>query len=133
MTAPVVSGRWPEGCDVRVRLGVHTGEAELRGGDYTGLDVPRAARICAASHGGQVLVSRATRELVAGGLVGDVALRDLGAHWLKDLDRPGHLYQLVIGGLRSDFPPLFGVSSPFGGEVRWARAGRRRLRRQRPS
>jgi AAA domain len=109
MTAPVVSGRWPEGCDVRVRLGVHTGAAESRGGDYTGLDVHRAARICAASHGGQVLVSRATRELVAGELVGDVALRDLGAHWLKDLDRPGHLYQLVIGGLRSDFPPLFAL------------------------
>jgi predicted ATPase len=102
----LASGHWPEGCDMRVLMGVHTGEAELRDGDYTGLDVHRAARICAASHGGQVLVSRATRELVAGELDGDVALRDLGAHWLKDLDQPEHLYQLVIGGLRCDFPPL---------------------------
>ena len=107
----LATGRWPEGCEVRVRMGVHTGEAELREGDYTGLDVHRAARICAAAHGGQILVSSATRELVAGELT-DVALRDLGAHWLKDLDRPEHLYQLVIDGLRADFPPL---SSPPAG------------------
>jgi predicted ATPase len=102
----LASGRWPEECDVRVRMGIHTGEAVLREGDYTGLDVHRAARISAASHGGQILVSSATRELVAGELAGDVALWDLGAHWLKDLDRPERLYQVVIDGLRSDFPPL---------------------------
>jgi predicted ATPase len=98
--------------DLRERVAgvlVHTGEAELREGDYTGLDVHRAARICAAAHGGQILVSSATRELVAGELADDVALRDLGAHWLKDLDRPEHLYQVVIDGLHADFPPL---SSP---------------------
>ena len=105
----LATGRWPEGCEVRVRMGVHTGEAELREGDYTGLDVHRAARICAAAHGGQILVSSATRELVAGELGDAVALRDLGAYWLKDLDRPEHLYQLVIDGLNADFPPL---SSP---------------------
>jgi predicted ATPase len=105
----LAAGRWPEGCDVRVRMGVHTGVAELREGDYAGLDVHRAARICAAGHGGQILVSAATRELVAGELAGDVALRDLGAHWLKDLERPEHVYQVVIHGLRSDFPSL---SSP---------------------
>jgi predicted ATPase len=105
----LATGRWPDGCDVRVRMGVHTGEAELHEGDYTGLDVHRAARISAAAHGGQILVSRATRELVAGELADDVALWDLGARWLKDLDRPEHLYQVVIDGLRADFPPL---SSP---------------------
>jgi class 3 adenylate cyclase len=93
------SQRWPEGADVRVRMGVHSGEAEVRMDDYVGLDVHRAARICSAGHGGQVLISSSTRELVAGELPADVALRDLGEHWLKDLDRPEHLFQLVVGDL----------------------------------
>jgi predicted ATPase/class 3 adenylate cyclase len=102
--------RWPEGGDVRVRMGVHTGHAEVRQDDYVGLDVHRAARICAAGHGGQVLISSSTRELVADELPSDVALRDLGEHRLKDLDRPEHLFQLVVGDLPSDFPPLAAVS-----------------------
>ena len=106
----LASQRWPEGVDVRVRMGVHTGEADVRQDDYVGLDVHRAARICAAGHGGQVLVSSSTRELVADELPGDVALRDLGEHGLKDLDRPEHLFQLVVGDLRADFPPLASVS-----------------------
>jgi class 3 adenylate cyclase len=106
----LASGRWPEGVDVRVRMGVHTGEADVRQDDYVGLDVHRAARICAAGHGGQVLISSSTRELVADELPGDVALRDLGEHRLKDLDRPEHLFQLVVGDLPSDFPPLAAVS-----------------------
>jgi class 3 adenylate cyclase len=61
----LASQRWPEGVEVRVRIGVHTGEAEVRQEDYVGLDVHRAARICAAGHGGQVLISSSTRELVA--------------------------------------------------------------------
>ena len=89
---------------MRVRMGVHTGEAEVRQDDYVGLDVHRAARICAAGHGGQVLISSSTRELVADELPADVALRDLGEHRLKDLDRPEHLFQLVVGDLRADFP-----------------------------
>jgi predicted ATPase/class 3 adenylate cyclase len=97
-------GRWPEGVQVRVRMGVHTGEAEVRQHDYVGLDVHRAARICAAGHGGQVLISGSTRELVADELPGDVALKDLGQHRLKDLDRPEHLFQLVVGGLPAEFP-----------------------------
>ncbi|HSD77653.1 MAG TPA: adenylate/guanylate cyclase domain-containing protein [Solirubrobacteraceae bacterium] len=100
----LASRRWPEGVEVRVRMGVHTGEAELRSGDYVGLDVHRAARICAAGHGGQVLLSGTTRALVAHELPGGVALRDLGEHRLKDLDRPEHLFQLAVGGLRADFP-----------------------------
>jgi predicted ATPase/class 3 adenylate cyclase len=110
--------RWPEGVDVRVRMGVHTGEAEVRQGDYVGLDVHRAARICSAGHGGQVLISSTTRELVADELPADVALRDLGEHRLKDLDRPEHLFQLVIGDLPADFPPLASLSPGPGGADR---------------
>jgi predicted ATPase/class 3 adenylate cyclase len=107
----LASHRWPEDVDVRVRMGVHTGEAALRDGDYVGLDVHRAARICSAGHGGQVLISSSTRELVADELPRDVALRDLGEHRLKDLDRPEHLFQLVAGDLPADFPPLGSVAS----------------------
>jgi class 3 adenylate cyclase len=84
----LASQHWPEGADVRVRIGVHTGEAEVRRDDYVGLDVHRAARICAAGRGGQVLISASTRELVADELPGDVALKDLGEHRFKDLERP---------------------------------------------
>jgi predicted ATPase/class 3 adenylate cyclase len=96
--------RWPESVDLRVRMGVHTGEAEVSSDDYVGLDVHRAARICSAAHGGQVLVSSATRELVAGELASDVGLRDLGEHRLKDLERAERLFQIVAGGLPADFP-----------------------------
>jgi predicted ATPase/class 3 adenylate cyclase len=106
----LASQRWPEGVDVRVRIGVHTGEAEVRQDDYVGLDVHRAARICAAGHGGQVLISSSTRELVSGELPGDVALRDLGEHRLKDLERPEHLFQLVVGDLPAQFAPLASLS-----------------------
>jgi predicted ATPase/class 3 adenylate cyclase len=97
--------RWPEGVDdLRVRMGVHTGEAEVSGDDYVGLDVHRAARICSAAHGGQVLVSSSTRELVAGDLASDVGLRDVGEHRLKDLERAERLFQIVARGLPADFP-----------------------------
>ncbi len=99
---------WPEGADVRVRVGVHTGEGRLAGGDYVGLDVHRVARIMSAGHGGQVLVSDSTRALATGRLPPEVALRDLGEHRLEDLDRPEHLFQLHGPGLASDFAPLHG-------------------------
>ncbi len=111
----LASQRWPEGVDVRVRMGVHTGEAEVRQDDYVGLDVHRAARICAAGHGGQVLISSSTRELVADELPADVALCDLGEHRLKDLDRPERLFQLVVGDLPADFPALASPSPAAGG------------------
>ncbi|HEU4736072.1 MAG TPA: adenylate/guanylate cyclase domain-containing protein, partial [Solirubrobacterales bacterium] len=85
---------WPEGDVVRVRMGLHTGEGVLSGGTYVGLDVHRAARIAAAGHGGQVLVSDATRALVEHALPTGVALRDLGLHRLKDIEEPEHLHQL---------------------------------------
>ena len=97
---------WPEGVDLRVRMGLHTGEAEIRADDYVGMDVHRAARICSAAHGGQVLVSSATRELVAGELDAGVDLADLGEHRLKDLERAERLYQVVAADLAADFPPV---------------------------
>jgi WD40 repeat protein/class 3 adenylate cyclase len=95
---------WPRGTEVRVRMGVHTGEPLASDGHYVGVDVHRGARIAAAAHGGQTLVSERTREIVAGDGV-PVALRELGACRLKDLPEPERLYQLVIDGLPSTFPP----------------------------
>ncbi len=97
---------WPEGVAVQVRMGLHIGEPELTSVGYTGLDVHHAARIMAAGHGGQVLLSQTTRDLVEHDLPEGVSLRDLGAHHLKDLQHPSHLFQLVIVGLPADFPPL---------------------------
>jgi predicted ATPase/class 3 adenylate cyclase len=111
----LASQHWPEDVEVRVRIGVHTGEAEVREDDYVGLDVHRAARICGAGHGGQVLISSSTRELVADELPDDVALRDLGEHRLKDLDRPEQLFQLVVGDLPAEFPPLASLARGSGG------------------
>ena len=111
----LASQPWPEGVEVRVRMGVHTGEAEVRQDDYVGLDVHRAARICAAGHGGQMLISSSTRALVADELPSGVALRDLGEHRLKDLDHPEHLFQLVVGDLPADFPGLASLSHGSGG------------------
>ena len=97
---------WPEDGQVRVRMGLHTGEASPSPeGDYTSLEVHRAARIAAAGHGGQVLVSETTRALISGTLPSDVTIRDLGEHRLKDL-RPERLSQLVAAGLPADFPPI---------------------------
>jgi predicted ATPase/class 3 adenylate cyclase len=89
---------------VRVRMGVHTGEGVLGGDNYVGLDVNRAARIAAAAHGGQVLLSDATRAIVERSLPSGTELRDLGQHRLKDLLQPERLHQLVIEGLEQDFP-----------------------------
>lgn len=97
---------WPEGISLRVRMGLHTGEPNVSAAGYAGMDVHRAARICAAAHGGQVLLSETTRELVRHELSPAVGLRDMGEHRLKDLNRPVRLYQLVMDGLTSDFPPL---------------------------
>ncbi len=97
---------WPEGVGVRVRMGLHTGEPSLVGEGYVGLDVHYAARIMHAAHGGQVLLSQTTHDLIEHELPYGVSQRDLGKHRLKDLQRPAHLYQLVIMGLPADFPPL---------------------------
>ena len=95
----------PEAGPVRVRMGLHTGEGRLGGDSYIGLDVHRAARIAAAGHGGQVLLSEATRELVARDLPDGVGLRDLAEHRLKDLPAPERIWQLEIDGLGHSFRP----------------------------
>src|SRR5919201_174493 len=96
---------WQNGFELRVRIGVHSGEASVEGGRYVGVAVHRAARICAAAHGGQVLVSEPTVALCADEEVVGVGLRDLGLHRLKDLTEPQRLYQLLIEGRPSEFPP----------------------------
>ncbi len=97
---------WPAEATVRVRMGLHAGTAQLAGDRYIGLDVHRAARIAAAGHGGQVLLSEATSALVAPTLPEGIALRELGPHLLKDLQRPERLFQLILPDLPADFPPL---------------------------
>lgn len=97
---------WPGEERVRVRMGIHTGEAILGGDNYTGIDLHRAARIAAAAHGGQTLLSETTHALVARTLPEGVTVRDLGEHRLKDLPRAEHLYQLQVPGLPQDFPPI---------------------------
>ena len=97
---------WPEGGEVRVRMGIHTGQTAVQGDRYTGLAIHRAARICAAAHGGQVLVSQATQTLLEDEEEDlDLALTDLGEHRLKDFDRPVRLYQARADGLPAAFPP----------------------------
>lgn len=102
----LVSQAWPEGTVLRVRMGIHTGEVEERGGDFFGPAVNRAARIMSAGHGGQVLLSEATAGLVNGRLPDGATLRDLGERRLKDLGRPQRLFQLTHPGLPAEFPPL---------------------------
>ena len=100
----LVAHAWPSDAPLRVRMGIHTGEPTPAEGGYVGIDVHRAARICAAGHGGQVLVSHTTHELV----VDDEELdfRDLGEHALKGIPRPERIYQLVAPGLQEEFGPL---------------------------
>ena len=97
---------WPGGMAVRVRMGLHSGEPAVQEDDYIGMDVHRAARIAAAAHGGQVVLSDATRHLVESRLAADVSLRDLGWHRLKDIEAPERIYQLVVARLPDRFPPL---------------------------
>jgi predicted ATPase/class 3 adenylate cyclase len=96
----LVAHEWPGGAQVRVRMGLHTGEPELRDGSYVGMAVHYAARLAAAAHGGQVLLSETTRALV------DAPVQDLGAHRLKDFPEPRPIYHLVLDGATADrFPP----------------------------
>ncbi len=103
--------RWPGEAEVRVRMGLHTGEPLRTEPGYVGMDVHRAARICAAGHGGQILISETTQALVQDDLSDAVGLRDLGEHRLKDLARPQRLCQVVVGDLASDFPRLRSLNS----------------------
>jgi YVTN family beta-propeller protein len=112
LTAAVAAQRalaaqaWPDDVAVRVRMGLDTGEPVVGKGRYVGLGVHRTARIMAAAHGGQVLVSRTTRDLVRDELPAGTSLRDLGEQRLKDLDHPVHLFQVVASDLPAKFPKL---------------------------
>ena len=97
---------WPAGITVPVRMGLHTGEPVSADTGYVGMDVHRAARICAVGHGGQMLLSQTTRDLVADDLPQGISLRDLGQHRLKDLAGRQYLFQVVAAELPTDFPPL---------------------------
>jgi predicted ATPase/class 3 adenylate cyclase len=105
---------WPAGGRVRVRMGLHSGEAHLAGDDYGGFDVNRAARIAAVGHGGQIVVSGTTHALVADGLGAGISFRDLGRHALRDVPTPEQLFQLDAPGCRTDFPPLRVAGSATG-------------------
>ena len=113
---------WPDRVEVRVRIGLHTGEPAVGGERYVGMGVHRAARISAVGHGGQILVSSATRELIADDLPSGALLVDLGEYQLKDLDRAERVYQVLVDGLPAQFPPLkapgVGGASPFVGRER---------------
>jgi predicted ATPase/class 3 adenylate cyclase len=102
---------WPEGLEIRVRMGVHTGPATVVGDDYVGLTLHQVARVMSAGHGGQILVSAATRALGGDDLPPGLELRDCGDHRLKDLAQPVRLYQLTGEGLGDRFPPLRTLSA----------------------
>jgi predicted ATPase/class 3 adenylate cyclase len=104
--------RWPEGERVRVRMGVHTGEAAQTVTGLVGLDVHRAARVAAVAYGGQVLLSETAAALVRDALPPGTALRDLGVHRLKDLGRPEQIFQLDVAGLQAEFAPLRSLGNP---------------------
>jgi class 3 adenylate cyclase len=115
---------WPGGVQVKVRMGLHTGEPTVGDEGYLGLDVVRAARIAAAARGGQVLVSQTTAALV-GAEVGEIEVRDVGEHELKDIERPEHLYALAIPGLEAELtPPTAAGRVEIGPLVRVRRGGR---------
>jgi class 3 adenylate cyclase len=123
------AAEWPEGCELRVRVALHSGEALLREArNYVGPVLNRCARLRAVAHGGQTLVSRATYELVAESLPEDATLRPLGERRLKDLERAEDVFELAYPELPSDFPPLLAgriAQQPAAGavELRGPRAG----------
>ena len=103
---------WPGGEHVRVRMGIHTGEASKTATGLIGLDVHRAARVAAVGYGGQVLLSEAAAALVRDWIPAQAALKDLGVHRLKDLGRPERIFQLQAAGLEAEFPPLRSLGNP---------------------
>lgn len=107
MAAAVAAQRALEAVtDVRVRIGIHTTEPHLHADGYVGVGVSRSARICAAAHGGQIVLSHATAGIVEDQNLAGVSLRDLGEHSLKDIPQPQRLFQVEAEGLPSEFPPL---------------------------
>jgi predicted ATPase/class 3 adenylate cyclase len=102
---------WPDGISLKVRMGLHTGEADERDGDYFGPDVSRTARLMAIAHGGQIVCSPATADLVAGHPLSGTSLVDVGVHRLRDLSEPLRVFQVLGDGLPSRFPPLLSMDA----------------------
>jgi DNA-binding NarL/FixJ family response regulator/class 3 adenylate cyclase len=109
----LIEHSWPDGHDVRMRMGIHTGEAIVTEDGYTGIDVHRAARIGSAGHGGQILLSAQAQAALSG-----VTTRDLGTHRLAGLPDPEHIFQLLADGLPRDFPPLRNTIAMLGNAMR---------------
>ena len=103
---------WPAGERVRVRMGLHSGEASETQTGLVGFDVHRAARVAGVAHGGQILLSETAAALARHALSERASLRDLGPHRLKDLGRPERLFQLQAPGLASEFPRLRSLDNP---------------------
>src|SRR6185295_20214711 len=97
---------WGTSTALQVRMALHSGVVEVRNGDYFGLQLSRIARLLAAGHGGQILLSQATQELVREQLAPELTLRHLGRYQLKDLTDSQHIFQLLAANLPVDFPPL---------------------------
>lgn len=124
---------WPA-APMLIRIGIHTGEPDVNGAAYTGLDVHRAARVMSIGHGGQVLLTARTTDLVEDELGSDVTVEPLGAYRLKDFDRPEQIAQLAVAGLPTTFPPVRAErveSPPFAAPEGRPRAGRLRRSRRR--
>jgi len=113
---------WPQGTTVRARVGIHTGEPRLEEEGYLGLDVVRASRVCAAAHGGQIVITAATRELVRGNEPDGVEVRELGDYALKDIAQPERVFELEVAGLATGHPELraesAGTAEILGGDWR---------------
>lgn len=112
------AGPWGETGPLRVRMGIHVGQTEVINKDYSGHTLNRVARIMAAGHGGQILVSLAVAELVRGHLAEGLGLKDLGEHFLKGLAQPEHIFQVIAPDLPVEFPPLVTKDLPRGYELR---------------
>ena len=111
----IADADWPADAQIRVRMGIHSGEAHLAGDDYGGFDVNRAARVAATGHGGQILLSGASQALVADALPDGVTLRDLGTYVLRDVPRPERLFQVdSCQVFRTAFPPLRAAAPTIG-------------------
>lgn len=102
----LLSEPWHPATPIKVRIALHTGEADLRDGDYYGTAVNRCARLRSIGHGGQILLSQATYEVVRDSLPPEITLRDLGTRRLRDLQRPEQVFQMLHANLPADFPPL---------------------------
>ncbi len=112
MQRSLASHEWPNSEQIRVRMGIHAGEASERSTGLVGLDIHKAARVADAAHGGQVLLSETAAALVRDYLPEGASLRDLGNHRLKDLGRPEQIFQLDIDGLPDEFPPIRTLDNP---------------------